>query len=258
MSLSRRNEIIRRANLEFEEAIHRYQALRASLLEQQRAALSAVPAAKKALDVYETALAAAFEEYQLQLANAEANALTAESEALASQFDDERTAEGLWRVATEDADVARRISTEDAELAFEDVFKNARTTASQTREAQIAAARTKRDLAVRTADRKHQLDTDKAWRIYQRALNDAREDAIAAVEKARRTQAAAGEKAAAAHHAKERKVEAALARALQADPASLAIQQAFAARLAEAEALSEREKADVLARMKRDLAEVPP
>lgn len=255
MSLSRRNEIIRRANVEFEEAIHRYQALRAALLEQQRTALSGIPAAKKALDVYETALAAAFEDYQLKLAAAEAEVLGAESEAVASQHDDETTAQEVWQLATEDADVARRVSAEDAEQAFEDVFRNAKTTAAQSREAQIAAARTERDAALRTATRKYELDTDKAWRLYQRSLDDAREDAIAAVEKARRTQAAAGETAAAAFHAKERTVEAALAKALQADPAAAAIQQAFAHRLADAEVQSDREKAEIIARMKKDLAD---
>ena len=257
--MSRRNEIIQRAQAEFQAAIDRFRLLREEILRQQRDVLiTNSPTARTALDKFEAALADAFEVFQQGQSEANQAVVDAEMAASASRFDAEQAAGQAWREANDAADLKRTKTIRDAEDKFDLAFNAAQRIAGPGKERAIAAARKTRDEETARAERQFTDDTDAAWRGFQQKQSDAREDEISAFEKARAKQAAAVEKAAATQTAAQSKADTALQKALSDDPIAASIREAFQTRLADAEAASEREKQDILDRMAADLGAATP
>ncbi len=257
--MSRRNEIIQRAQAEFQAAIDRFRLLHEEILRQQRDVLiTNSPAARAALDKFEAAIAGAFDAFQQSQDDANHASIDAEGAASANRFDAEQAANQEWRSANDDATQQRTSAVEDAEDKFNLAFNAAQSVSGAGRERAIASARKTRDGEIRKADREFTDKTDAAWRAFEQALADAREGEISAFKKARAKQAAAVEKAAAAQDLARAKADSALGKALSGDPLAASIRDAFQLRLAEAGAATEREKQDILDRMTADLATATP
>jgi hypothetical protein len=257
--MSRRNEIIQRAQAEFQAAIDRFRLLREEILRQQRDGLiTNSPTARTALDKFEAAVAAAFDTFQQSQNEANQAVVDAEAEASAARFDTERAADQAWREANDAAALKRTKAIRDAEDKFDLAFNAAQHISGPGQQRAIAAARKTRDEEIAKAERQFTDDTDAAWRAFQQKQSDAREEEISAFEKARARQAAAVEKAAATQTVAQSKADTALQKALSGDPIAASIREAFQTRLADAEAASEREKQDILDRMAADLAAATP
>lgn len=254
--MSRRDDIIRRANLEYEEALHRRDALRAELLAQQKTELARVPEAQPAVDAYDTALAEAMETYQLKLAKLEAEVLTTEFDAIAVQNEQEAAAMAAWRAAGDKANATRQSAIDAAEAAFNAASTAAMQLVGSARDKAVAAARAKRDAAFQAAEDKYRRDTDSAFDDYTEDSTAARERAIARIEAVRQKEKEGGLKAAEGLQFDQEKAAKTFRSAVALLPQALAIYETFQARLAECDARCEREKADIIARMKRDLAEL--
>jgi len=257
--MSRRNEIIQRAQAEFQAAIDRFRLLRQEILRQQRDVLvTNSPAARTALDKFEAALADAFDAFQQSQDEANQTVMDAEVSASATRFEAEQAANEAWRDANDAAALTRAKATRDAEDKFNLAFNAAQHISGPGQERAITSARRTRDEEVAKAERKFADETDAAWREVEQKLADAREGEIAAFEKARAKQAIAVEKAAAAQNLARSKADTALEKALSGDPIAASIHEAFQTRLADAEAAAEREKQDILDRMSADLAAATP
>lgn len=257
--MSRRSEIIERAQAEFQAAIDRGRDVREQILRQQRDVLvTNSPAAKAALAAWETAQAEAFARYQQSVSGSEDALVAAEFEATAARDHAELAASEAWRDATARAETTRQADRQIAEEGFNDAFKDASKLTGAQRDQAVANARKRRDAALQTAERACQQEMDVAWRIYQKATTTARETAIAAFEHARGEQAAAAEKAAGTHDKERLKAERAFQKAIAADPTAAAVHEAFELRLANLEAETEREKRNILDRMRADLEHATP
>lgn len=252
--MSRRQEIIRRANEEYSAALSRGAALRKELLRQRQAALAAVPAAKAALRRHDAAMAAAYDAYASKLRELAEETETATAGAQEAQAEAELAATEKWRDSVSGAEEGRRAAQAAAASDYDEAYATAAGATGTTRDSRLAAARNQRDAAVRAADRNYRRDLDTAWASYQRASTAAREKAIAVVDRARQKQAAAEAKAAEILRRAQEAARLSLTAALDQDPESAAIADSFESRLEQAEARMEHEKADVLARLKRDLA----
>ncbi|MGE3277202.1 MAG: hypothetical protein AB7O67_18970 [Vicinamibacterales bacterium] len=252
--MSRRQEIIRRANEEFSGVLQRGAALRGELERQRKDALAAVPVAKAALRKHDAARTAAFTDYTRALKAAAADAAATEDDAGVIQADGEAAATDKWRDSVAAAEERRAEALVDARRDYAEAYRLAAELTGPERDKKVAAARAARESAERSAERAYRRDTDAAWASYQRASSAARDKAVAAVERARLKQAQAEARAAEALVRAQEAARQALDAALADDPAAAAIVAGFESRLEQVEAQLERDKADVLARMKRDLA----
>jgi hypothetical protein len=257
--MSRRNEIIQRAQAEFQAAIDRFRLLREEILRQQRDVLiTNSPTARTALDKFEAAIADAFDTFQQSQGEANQAVIDAEVAASATRFDAEQAADQAWREANDAAALKRTKAIRDAEDKFNLAFNAAQHISGPGQERAITSARKTRDEEIGKAERQFTDDTDAAWRAFQRQQSDAREEEISAFEAARAKQGAAVEKAAAVQDLARSKADKALDKALSGDPIAASIREAFQTRLADAEAAAEREKQDILDRMAADLAAATP
>ncbi len=252
--MSRRQDIIQHANEEYDSVLLRGQAVRAEILRQQRAALLTVPGAAEALVAYEAALVSAYDAYETALTTSQEELLTADADARAAQADSDAVALETWREATSAADLARRDALDTCRDEYEAAYAAALSLTGSARAQKVTAAAGARDAQTKAANRGYQRATDAAWRSYQASSVSASEDAIAAIEKARRRQEAAADKARTAHERARQLAERGLQRALASEPVASAIQEAFQLRLKQADAQEERDKANVLARMRNALA----
>lgn len=257
--MSRRSEIMQRAQHELQAAIDRFTVLREEILTQQRDVLTTnIPALKTALDVFEKALADAFAVHQQGVGAADAAVADAEVEASAARFAAEQDADANWRDANDKASLKRQLALQRAEDDFNEAFDDAQKVTGAGRERAVKSARAKRDAVVAGAERTCALETDAAWQTLQEDQAGAREKEIATFEKARAVQADAADKAADTHDAARAKAGKALEKVIAADPVAASIREAFRLRLEEAEAATEREKQDVIDRMKADLERAAP
>jgi hypothetical protein len=257
--MSRRNEIIQRAQAEFQASIDRFRTLHDDILKQQRDVLiTNSPTARKALDAFETAVDAAFLAFQQDQNEANQAVTDAEVVASAKRFDAEQEANQDWRDANDAATLERTSAVQEAEDKFNAAFNAAQRISGVGHDKAVASARKTRDDEIRKAERVFADETDAAWRAFEKASADAREDEISAFEAARAKQAAAVAKAAATRDLAKTKADNALDRALAGDPVAASIREAFQLRLAEAEGAAEKEKQDILDRMTADLANATP
>lgn len=257
--MSRRNEIVQRAQAEFQAAIDRFRTLHDDIRKQQRDVLiTNSPAARKALDAFETAVDVAFLTFQQDRNDADQAITDAEVKASAKRFDAEQAANQEWRDANDAATLKRTSAVQVAEDKFNAAFNAAQHIAGVGRDKAIQSARKTRDDEIRKAERVFADETDAAWRAFEKASADAREDEIRAFEAARAKQAAAVAGAAATQDLAKVKADKALDKALAGDPIAASIREAFQSRLADAEAANEREKQDILDRMTADLATATP
>jgi hypothetical protein len=248
--MSRREEIQRRANEEFNEVLARCDAIRAELVSQQRAALAAAPAYAE----YERAIAAAYDAYRIEIAVSEEELVELESEAIGSQQFTDAEAATAWQAATEHATSVRAAALAKTLTDYNEAYNTASRLTGTARDMAMAAARRAHEQTVNTAEAAYLQSTDAAWRAFVAASDRAREGAIHAIEKAREKQRVSVEKAARTHETAQERARVALNRAIADDPSMRTINGAFEERLAEAQRRCEAEKADVLARMRRDLA----
>lgn len=257
--MSRRSEIVERAQVEFQAAIDRGRALRAEVAAEARRALAASgPAARAAIDAHTAAIDRAFERYQQAMGEIDERVVAAEIDAAAAEEEARQAAQARWQGATEAAADKRDAARRHAEADFEMAGADAQLLAGPARDAARADHRRRRDAALQAADRAFARDDDEAWRAYQRALTQARERAVALIDAARAKQAGAAGKAAAAHEEERARAERALQGALAADPSAAALHATFERRLAEVDAATERDKQGVLDRMRADLAAAQP
>ena len=250
-----RQQIIQRASDEYSRVVSRCEANRAEVLRQEGAALATLPGMKDALDAHDAALAAAEQQYQETLATSEETLSTAESDAVTAQTDLETEAIQVLQQATDDIDIARRDAIDSAQQEYNDAYHQATTQlVGPDRDARLGEARSARDEAMRTAEREYARARRLAQSTHQKSMNDAREGAITAIEKARRGQQSAAETAALERDRARDRAERALRDALAAEPIAASIREAFQLRQQQVEVDCEREKAEVLQRMHRDLS----
>jgi hypothetical protein len=257
--MARRSEIVARAQAELQAAIDRFSTLRAEILRQQRDVLSTnSAAARAALEKFDAADTDAFERHQAALSDADSAVVDAEFKASSARFAADEAASADWRDASDRAALKRQHDTEDAEAEFDEAFKNAQKVSGAAHDRAIKSARERRDDKIETIEAVFRRDTDNVWRAFEAASAENREKEIAAFEAARAKQASAGEDAAAALDAARAKANQALDKALSADPLAASIREAFRIRMEDAEVSAEREKQDILDRMKADLDNATP
>jgi hypothetical protein len=257
--MSRRSEIIQRANAEYQAAVNRGQELHEEILRQQADVLSHnSAAAKTAMAAYEASIADAFTDYQLALSESEQELVAAELEASSMQSQAEQSALEIWSAARDAADNTRLASRQAAEDAYSAAYFQASRQPGAQKDQAIAGARKRRDDGLQAAEDAFLNATTNAWHRYEESRSGARESAIASIDKARATQAKAAEKAANTHERVQLKSREALQKAIASDPTASAIEEAFRIRLAEADAQTEREKQDIIDRMKADLDNATP
>jgi hypothetical protein len=250
-----RQQIMQRASDEYSRAVAHCEANRAEVLRQERAALSSLPAMKDALDAHDAALAAAEQQYQETLATSEETLATAESDAVTAQTDLETEAIQGRQQATDDIDIARRDAIDSAQQEYDRAYHEATTRlVGPDRDARLSEARSARDEAMTTAEREYARARQLAQSTHQKSMNDAREGAITAIEKARREQQRVAEAAALERDRARDKAETAWGDALAAAPLAASIREAFRLRMQQVEVDCEREKAEVIQRMQRDLS----
>ena len=257
--MSRREEIIERAQAELQAASDRFRSLREEILRQQRDVLStSSPAAKAAIEKFEAADAAAFEKRQAAIDDANGVVVDAEFKATSARFAADQASSAAFQEASDRAALKRQRDSEDAEAEFDEAFRNATQLVGAAEDKAIKSARARRDEKIAAIEETFRRSTDDIFETFQQSSADNREREIAAFETARAKQASAIEDATAAQDAAKAKADQAFDKALAADPLASSIREAFRLRMEEAEASSEREKQDILDRMKADLAAATP
>jgi len=258
--MSRRLEILQRAQAEFQAAIDRGREMRGEVLRQQRDLLAThTPQAKNALDAFESAAAEAFDNYQRRIAESQDKAIAAEAEATDAQTRAELDAIAQHQQAIDTATRTRDEVQEEAERIFEEAFRGvANQLFGAAKDKAIAGARSRRDAAIQAAERAFTKSGDDAFRKQQRDIANSREAQIAAFEKARKVQVQADQRASTDHESEIEKASQAFQKSVSGDPTAAAIVEAFELRLAEVERETEQEKADILARMRADIEKSTP
>ena len=257
--MSRRDEILARAQAELQAAGDRFRSLREEILRQQRDVLSTnSPAAKAALEKFDAADAAAFEKRQAAIDEANSAVVDAEFKASSARFAADQATSATFQDASDRAAQKRQRDTDEAEAEFDQAFKDATQLVGAAEDKAIKSARARRDDKIAAIEDTFRRSTDDIFETFQQASADNREREIAAFESARAKQAADIEDATATQEAAKAKADQALDKALAADPLAASIREAFKQRLEDAEAASEVEKQDILDRMKADLASATP
>lgn len=253
--MSRRQDIITRANEELQRVIDHCTSVRTEIERQQRAALSTLPGLAAALTAYDAAMRGAFDRYRARLDDLATTLGHAEGEALQSHADSEGEAMAGWQAAIQAAEDARAAAWQSARLAYERAYDEARTTVGPAGDGKRVTAQRERDRAEREADRVARRALDVAYREYQRGSQAAHQASVLAFERARADHDGHARQAAADLDRAQREALDGWAAACRGVPEAAPVQEAYGMQLAQAATDCEGRKSDVLARMERDLAD---
>jgi hypothetical protein len=257
--MSRTAEIFQRYQTEIAEASRRGREMHDEVLRQERDVLiTNVPAAKKAIEAFDVAVADAFRTFREALEELELDLAENEAKAIDQQFPDEQLAETNWQKARASAASKLEKALRRADAEFEDEDREGRTMIGQRKDAALSQARNKRDAAYAEANRIFLAEDDEAYGDYRVADQAAREKAIAKIDELRLDHKRAGENHERTLERAKQQAAERLEAALSGDPIAAAIREAFQMRLETVGRESELEKQAIYARMKAELAGAPP
>ena len=229
------------------------------LRQEQDVLITNVPAAKKAIEAFNVAIANAFQAFRDALEKLELDLAENEAKAIDQQFPDEQRAEDGWQKARAAASSKLEKALRRADAEFEDADREGRALLGARKDVALRQARDKRDAAYAEANRVFREEDDEAYRDYRAADQAAREKAIAEIDSLRLEHKRAGENLEANLERAKQQAAERLDAALSADPNASAIREAFQMRLETVDRESELEKQAIYARMKAELAgEAPP
>jgi hypothetical protein len=250
-----RDEIIDRAMQAFNEAVSRGQSLRADILRQRDASLSAVPAARAALEKHAAALSKAEDDFSRTQSDIQRTLPAAERDAEVALRLAEDHALVTKRSADADALALLRRKTTEAEEDFAQALHGLQQPSTlAARDKATLDAERRRDAAIETARDKHAEAANRNEDTFRTGAADSLVEHTAAVNRARDMAGHAGQAAIDARDAAVVAAAVALQKALGADPVAASINEAFTQQLAIAEAGSEFEKSAIRAQMRLDLA----
>jgi hypothetical protein len=245
-------DILTRASAALEAAAARARARDAEILRQRSAALRALPRASRAPDPLATP-AVDFAKVERQIA---AKLAAAERDAATKARATEDDALSRWQAADGDAYIKYVRAVDDARSAYIttiDTLQNALHTVNAAEQARFV-----RDRAMSAAEVEYRSGKAADYDAYAKASAAAREQEIQSIERARQEAEGARRAAAEARDA-EATIAADAAGGTDADAnagIAAAVVDAFAEQLARSKEDAERDKADIFARMRADLAAI--
>jgi len=251
--MSRRDEIIQRANNAFNRVVEQCNSTLDEIRRQQQTALSTIPEARTAFETYQRRIdAAASARIQREQDLAQVRA-SAEEKAQRDQFDAQTAALTKWRTSTDAAEQTRADAVRDANRAYDAAFTAAMHLVLNHRDAAISRTRNVRDDAITAAQQAFERDKAKASTANESETAAAQDSAIKAISDARAIELEGQAQATVERERAQSAAGQALTSALAGIPLAAAIQEAFAGRLKNAEAKCEADKSDVLSRMRQEL-----
>ena len=258
--MSRTAEIFQRYQIEIAEASRRGREMHDEVLRQEQDVLiTNVPAAKRAIEAFNVAIANAFQAFRDSLEKLELDLAENEAKAIDQQFPDEQRAEAGWQKARAAASSKLEKALRRADAEFDEEDREGRVLLGGRKDAALRQARDKRDAAYAEANRVFREEDDEAYRDYRAADQAAREKAITEIDSLRLEHKRAGENLEEILERAKQQAAERLDAALSADPNASAIREAFQMRLETVDRESELEKQAIYARMKAELAgEAPP
>lgn len=248
-----RQEIIRRANQDYDAVIERCRRQQEQLDADRSAALAAIPAAKQAIGTYIAAMADADAAFARIKTNVGADLENAEAKARRDSFE---TVQQAGRdLQDTDAYAKLRDVQRQAEQEYTDRLEEIDRIVPTLDERERARrkARQARETALAKADRDFRAAMEEAQQTYDRKCRAAQDKEIAGVGEARAKAEATTQTATREHDKSRQAAMAGLTAALSAIPAAATIMQTFSDRQRALDDACAQEKARILAQMKQDL-----
>ena len=246
-------EIRARAMQEFQMAQEVCQFRRDGILQARTEALSAAPAGLAALEVYSEAGRAADAAQTAEHEAAQHACQVAEIEAHTKHGDANVAVMDALQSENAAAEEAWRASKEECEREYQEAWNEAAGMVGPTADKARKAAKAARDKALAACDKARARALATADVKYQKALFKNNETMIAETAAAQQEMVAAQQAAVVKRDKAVRAAGAALAKAINADAATRAVETDFQARLQKDDQDAAAEKAAVWERMNRDL-----
>ena len=248
-----RQEIISRANDDYDAAIEGCRSQQEQLDADRLAALAAIPSAQQAIGKHDAAIAAAEAAFARTKTNVSTELESGEAKARANSFETQQQA--ARELQNTDAYTKLHDAQLEAEQNYTDRLKEIDKTTStmDQRDRERRKAREAREAALAKADRDFRSATDEAQQTYDRKCRTAQDKEIAEVGEVRAKAEAAIQTATREHDESRQAAITGLSAALSAIPAAATIVQAFSDRQRALDDTCAQEKARILAQMKQDL-----